>query len=70
MEKEAKIKPFAKAGLEQKEKLDPIIEAKHACEQWLSNCIATLAEQIEKFEVETFMICLCVARWFCLQPPP
>ena len=51
LEKEAKIKPFAKAGLEQKDKADPALEAKLTCEHWLGNSIATLAEQIEMFEV-------------------
>lgn len=51
LEKEAKIKPFAKAGLEQRDKLDPTLEAKHACEHWLSSSIGTLAAQVEKFEV-------------------
>lgn len=51
LEKEAKIKPFAKAGLQQKEKVDPAVEAKLSCEAWLRSCIARLAEQIEQFEV-------------------
>lgn len=51
LEKEAKIKPFAKAGLQQKEKIDPAVEAKINCESWLKSCIARLAEQVEHFEV-------------------
>ena len=51
LEKEAKIKPFAKAGLQQKEKVDPALEAKLNCEAWLRSCIARLAEQVEQFEV-------------------
>lgn len=54
LEKEAKIKPFAKAGLQQKEKIDPAVEAKLSCEAWLGSCIARLAEQVEQFEVPGF----------------
>ena len=57
LEKEAKIKPFAKAGLQQKDKIDPAVEAKMNCETWLRNCIACLAEQIEQFEVRQLPYC-------------
>ena len=57
LEKEAKIKPFAKAGLQQKEKVEPAVEAKMNCETWLRNCIACLAVQIEQFEVSWLSCC-------------
>jgi CCR4-NOT transcriptional regulation complex NOT5 subunit len=52
-EKEAKMKPFAKAALAAgyTEKLDPTLEAKSEAQRWLKNAVSSLAEQVECFEV-------------------
>src|SRR5690242_7155993 len=64
-EKEAKMKPFAKAALAAgyTEKLDPSLEAKAEAQRWLKNAVSGLAEQVERFEVH--VACATVARCQC-----
>jgi CCR4-NOT transcriptional regulation complex NOT5 subunit len=52
-EKEAKMKPFAKAALAGKgpERVDPAVQAKLEAHRWLNRAVTTLAEQVEHFEV-------------------
>jgi len=52
-EKEAKMKPFAKAALAPgyTEKVDPTLEAKAEAQRWLKLIVSNLAEQVERFEV-------------------
>ena len=51
-EKEAKLKPFAKAALASKnERVDPILQAKEEAQRWLRDSVNCLAEQVEGFEV-------------------
>ena len=52
-EKEAKLKPFAKAALaaHARERVDPIKQAKLDAQRWLRGAVLTLAEQAEHVEV-------------------
>ena len=51
-EKEAKLKPFAKAALASKnERIDPILQAKEEAQRWLRDSVNCLSEQVEGFEV-------------------
>ena len=51
-EKEAKLKPFAKAALAAKnERIDPVAQAKEEAQRWLRDSVNSLAEQVEGFEV-------------------
>ncbi len=52
-EKEAKLKPFAKAALAAgyTEKVDPTLEAKAEAQRWLKTAVSGLAEQVEQLEV-------------------
>ena len=51
-EKEAKLKPFAKAALASKnERIDPVLQAKEEAQRWLRDTVNCLAEQVEGFEV-------------------
>ena len=51
-EKEAKLKPFAKAALAAKnERVDPVAHAKEEAQRWLRDSVNILAEQVEGFEV-------------------
>lgn len=53
-EKEAKLKPFAKAALAAKnERIDPIVQAKEEAQRWLRESVSNLAEQVEGFEVSS-----------------
>ncbi len=58
-EKEAKMKPFAKAALAAgyTEKLDPTLEAKSEAQRWLRNTVSALAEQVEQLEVRCLLKC-------------
>lgn len=53
-EKEAKLKPFAKAALaaNARERLDPLKQAKADAQRWLRSAVLALAEQTEHFEVD------------------
>ena len=53
LEKEIKLKPFAKAALSAhaREKVDPAALAKAEAQAWLRRAVATLAEQKERIEV-------------------
>ena len=51
LEREMKIKPFAKAGLVAKEKIDADVLAKLECLRWLRGAVYRLAEQREQHEV-------------------
>ena len=54
-EKEAKLKPFAKAALAGKnERVDPVAQAKEEAQRWLRDSVNSLAEQVEGFEVQAF----------------
>ena len=51
-EKEAKLKPFAKAALAAKnERIDPVLAAKEEAQRWLRDSVSRLEEQVEGFEV-------------------
>lgn len=51
-EKEAKLKPFAKAALAAKnERIDPVVVAKEEAQRWLRDSVSCLEEQVEGFEV-------------------
>ncbi|CAL8465021.1 g4556 [Coccomyxa elongata] len=53
-EKEAKLKPFAKAALAAgyTEKVDPTLEAKAEAQRWLKTAVSGLAEQVEQLEAD------------------
>ncbi|BDA50615.1 probable CCR4-NOT transcription complex subunit 3 at N-terminal half [Coccomyxa sp. Obi] len=53
-EKEAKLKPFAKAALAAgyTEKVDPSLEAKAEAQRWLKTAVSGLAEQVEQLEAD------------------
>ncbi len=51
-EREAKLKPFAKAALAAAhERIDPAVLAKEAAQRWLRRAVQALGEQVEHFEV-------------------
>ncbi|KAK9832035.1 hypothetical protein WJX81_000297 [Elliptochloris bilobata] len=54
LEKEIKLKPFAKAALSvhAREKVDPAALAKAEAQAWLRRAVATLAEQKERVEAD------------------
>lgn len=54
LEREIKLKPFAKASLcsTSEKKVDPAVLAKVEAQTWLRRAVATLAEQKERIEVE------------------
>ncbi len=56
LEREIKLKPFAKASLcsTSEKKVDPAVLAKVEAQTWLRRAVATLAEQKERIEVEHF----------------
>lgn len=60
LEKEIKLKPFAKAALSAhaREKVDPATLAKAEAQAWLRRAVAVLAEQKERIEVRGSACCL------------
>ena len=59
-EKEAKLKPFAKAALEAAhERVDPAVLAKEAAQRWLRRAVQVLGEQVEHFEVRACCLPKC-----------
>ena len=74
LEREIKLKPFAKAALSvhAREKVDPAALAKAEAQAWLRRAVATLAEQKERIEVRGRASCLfsceaCSCRCTCCQ---
>ncbi len=63
-EKEAKLKPFAKAALAGKgERIDPVAQAKEEAQRWLRDSVNSLAEQVEGFEVRASgFVFTCMAQ--------
>ena len=56
IEKEAKLRPFAKLALAQDTVLDPQLAAKLATSTWLLSCSQQLEEDAELLEVMALMI--------------
>ena len=65
-EKEAKLKPFAKAALAAKnERIDPVLAAKEEAQRWLRDSVSCLEEQVEGFEVSPDSSCSLGAQPLC-----
>ena len=62
LEKEIKLKPFAKAALSvhAREKVDPATLAKAEAQAWLRRAVAVLAEQKERIEARGSACCLFI----------
>jgi CCR4-NOT transcriptional regulation complex NOT5 subunit len=70
-EKEAKLKPFAKAALaaSRAERVDPAVQAKLDAQRWLRGAVLSLAEQVEHFEARFWTAllmsaCSCDSLWW------
>ncbi len=59
LEKEIKMKPFAKAALAAcaRDKADPAAAAKADAQAWLRRAVATLAAQKERYEARSRLSC-------------